>query len=63
MSLFDPNIDLRMIIEHQTALHTLHVDDFTAPVDGSPEAEPVTAMSASPEHDQLMHGLLKPNLF
>ena len=54
-SLCDPNVDLRMIIEHQTALHTLRVDDFTAPVDGSPEAEPVAAIGASPEHDQLMH--------
>ena len=55
VSLYDPNVDLRMIIERQTALHALCLDDFTAPVDGSPEAEPVAATSASPEHDQLMH--------
>ena len=44
VSLRDANIDLRMVIEHQTALHTLYIQ-------GLSECNQIT----SPEYDQLMH--------
>ena len=46
----DPNTDLRMIIEHQTALHTLHIVDYSHDYTQDYK-DPIVV---SPEHDLLM---------
>ena len=43
----DPNIDLKMVIEHQVSLHSLYVQGWSC--------ENYPSGSACPEYDQLMH--------